>query len=411
MKSLNHVQLTKKSVEAISAPATGEIIIWDARMTGFGVRVSSQGRRTYFVHARTRAGRQVKLKVGVHGTITAEVAREIAARQLGKIAAGGDPTEDRRQSKAAEAARRAVPTVAELCDRYLVEWAEIHKRASSVDDDRSMIERIIKPALGGKRVPEVEQDDIAALHRRLKPTPYRANRVLALCSKMFGLAAVQWKLRLDNPVKGLARYQEDARERYLTPAELGRLAAALAAHANTMTANVIRLLLLTGARRGEAMSMTWDQIDQEPGVWIKPAAYTKQKRQHRIPLSPGALAILDTMRQQRKGGEPFVFPGRGREDRPLTELKATWRAVTKAAEIDGVRIHDLRHSYASLLINSGHSLPIIGALLGHTQIKTTQRYAHLADDPLREATGRVDAQLAAIGTGKTGEVVPLPKRA
>jgi integrase len=350
------------------------------------------------------------MKIGVHGAITAEIARDIAGRELGKIAGGGDPAEDRRQSKSNEAARRAVPTVAELCDRYLIEWAEVKKRASSVEDDRSMIEKIVKPALGGKRVPEVEQNDIAALHRKMKATPFRANRVLALLSKMFSLATGQWKLRPDNPVRGLGRYDEPPRERYLTPAELGRLAAALAAHRNQETADAIRLLLLTGARRGEVLSMTWEQVDQNPGTWIKPSAHTKQKRVHRAPLSPGALAILDRRREQRAEGEVYVFPGRGSGERPIAELKSTWKAVTKAAQISGVRPNDLRHSYASLLVNTGHSLPLIGALLGHTQVKTTQRYAHLADDPLREATGRVDAMLAAIGTGKSADVVPLAKR-
>lgn len=405
------VRLTKKSVEGLPIPEVGEEITWDAKLTGYGVRVSSKGRRTYFIHSRTRAGRQVKMKIGVHGTIAAERAREIAVHELGKIAAGDDPAEEKRQAKAAEANRLAIPSVAQLCDRYLAEHAEVHKRPISVRDDRAMIETVIKPALGNKRVPDVEKADIEALHRSMRATPYRANRALALVSKMFSLA-LSWKLCPDNPVKFVQRYEERPRERYLSPVELDRLAAALADHPNQVTANAIRMLLLTGARRGEVLAMTWEQVDHEPSVWIKPSAHTKQKREHRVPLSPGALAIIEEMRRYRKTDDNFVFPGRSRDDRPAVELKATWEAVSKNAGINGARVHDLRHCYASLLVNSGHSLPIIGALLGHTQPKTTQRYAHLADDPLREATGRVDAQLAALSGRKPAEaeVVPLPGR-
>jgi integrase len=397
--TVQKIRLTKRAVEAIELPATGERVVWDNTMTGFGVRISSKGRRTYFVYARTRAGRQVKMKIGVHGTITAEKAREIASGELGKIAAGADPAEARRQAKTVEAKRKAIPIVAQLCDRYLTEWAEARKRPLSIRDDRGMIEKIVKPALGGKRVTAVEKEDIAALHRRMKATPFRANRLLAVLSKMFSLAVTDWKKWSqcsENPVKGIARYDEPSREKHLSPDELSRLAGALAAYPNQTTADAIRLLLLTGARRGEVLTMTWDQVDQEPGSWIKPSAHTKQKREHRVPLSPGALAILENLRRHRKPGDPYVFPGRSRAERPAVELKSCWHAVSKAARIFGGRVHDLRHTYASLLVNSGHSLPLIGALLGHTQARTTQRYAHLADSVLREATSRVDTELKGL---------------
>jgi integrase len=411
MESRRKGHLTKKSVEGLPTPEAGEEITWDTRLTGYGVRVSSKGRRTYLVQARTRAGCQVKMKIGVHGTITAERAREIAARELGKIAAGDDPAEEKRQAKAAETKRLAIPTVAQLSDRYLAEHAEIYKRQISVRDDRAMIETIVKPAIGSKRVPDVEKADIEGLHRSMRETPYRANRALALLSKMFTLA-MSWKLCPENPVKFVQRYDEQPRERYLSPAELNRLAVALADHPNQVTANAIRLLLLTGARRGEVLHMTWEQVEQEPGMWIKPAANTKTRKEHRLPLAPGALQIIEEMRRYRKNDDSFVFPGRSKNDRPVVELKATWEVVTEKAGISGVRVHDLRHCFASLLVNSGASLPLIGRLLGHTQPKTTQRYAHLADDPLREATGRVDAQLGAF-TGRkpaAAEVVSLPSR-
>jgi integrase len=408
-KQPEKTRLNKRNVEAIEPPAEGERIVWDDAITGYGVRVSSKGRRTYFIHARNRAGRQLKMKIGVHGTIAAERAREIAARELGKIAGGDDPAEEKRVAKAAEAKRLAIPTVAQLCDRYIADHAQEHKRASSIRDDRALIEKKIKPALGTKRVPDVEKADIEALHRSMKKTPYRGNRVLALLSKMFSLA-VSWKLCSDNPVKFVKRYEEQPRQRYLSIAELTRLAEVLATHPNRVTANALRLLLLTGARRGEVLAMTWPQVDRDPGVWVKPSAHTKQKKEHRIPLSPGARAIIEDMRRYRKADDEFVFPGRGKGEKPLVELRATWRAVTKAAGISGARVHDLRHTFASLLVSSGHSLPIIGSLLGHTQSATTQRYAHVSDDPQREATDRVDAQIAALSTKTTADVVPLSGR-
>jgi integrase len=216
-------------------------------------------------------------------------------------------------------------------------------------------------------------------------------------------------MRPDNPVIGIRRYHEEKRQRYLNSAELARLSKALADHPGRVAANALRALLLTGARRGEVLAMTWDQVEREPGVWIKPSAHTKQKREHRVPLSPGARQLLDDMQRYRKPGEAFVFPGRA-PGQPLVEIKKSWATICKAAAIDGVRIHDLRHTYASLLASSGLSLTIIGGLLGHTQASTTLRYAHLRDDPLQEATDRVDALLEAIAANQTAEVRPLRKR-
>jgi integrase len=216
-------------------------------------------------------------------------------------------------------------------------------------------------------------------------------------------------------VIGIERAPEQKRQRYLSPAEIIRLSAALADHPERGSANAVRLLLLTGARRGEVLSATWDQIDLAGGVWTKPAATTKQKRDHRIPLSAPALQLLvemkagaDTENERRTRCEltpvPFLFPGK--DGRPQGDFKHFWAAVCRTAEIEGVRVHDLRHTHASILASLGLSLPIIGALLGHTQAATTHRYAHLMDDPLRAATDRLGAVVT--GAGQTGgDVVPI----
>jgi integrase len=402
------IRLTKRSVDAFTLPAGGEVVVWDAELRGFGVRVSPTGRRTYFVRKRTKAARQVRVTLGVHGEVTAEQARAAAVRVLGRIADGADPAEERHRARAAEEKRRNTLTVAGLADKFLAEHAEVHCRPRTAAEYRALIERIIKPKLGAIKVPDLEHDDVAKLHRDLAKTPYVANRVLAVLSKMFSLAIV-WKMRPDHPVKGVVRYQEEKRQRFLSVAELGRLGQALAEHPYKISANAIRMLLLTGARRGEVLAMEWSQVETEPGIWIKPAALTKQKKLHRVPLSPGARQLLADMQKYRKPDEVYVFPGRGPGEH-LAEIKKSWVAVCKAAGVGSARIHDLRHSYASVLASSGLSLPVIGALLGHTQPQTTARYAHLADDPLQEATNRVDALLTALAGDRKVEVAPLRKR-
>ena len=282
----------------------------------------------------------------------------------------------------------------------------MHNRPRTVASYRYVIERHIKPRLGAIRVPDLDQDDIAALHRDLKPTPYLANFTLTVLRRILGVAARNWKMRPDNPAAGMTRYPEEKRQRYLSVAELGPLAAALAAHPRRIAANCLRLLLLTGARVGEVLAMRWEEVERQPGVWIKPSAHTKQKSEHPVPLSPGARQLLADMQKYRRMGGELVFPGR-LPGQPLRDIHGTWKAVCKAARIEGVRIHDLRHTYASVLVSSGLSLPIIGALLGHAEVSTTARYAHLFADPLQEATNRVDTLLAALAEDRKTEVAPL----
>jgi integrase len=235
------------------------------------------------------------------------------------------------------------------------------------------------------------------LHRKITDhgTPVRANRALILLSKLFTLA-VRWQMRDDNPVAGIERNHEEPRHRYLAGDEMERLAAALAGLRNQHAANAIRLLLLTGARRTEVLAATWDQFDLDAGVWTKPSSHTKQKKLHRIPLSTPAVALLDAMRVEA-GRSPYLFHGRGAKGH-LAGIQKSWVTVCQAAGIADAHLHDLRHSYASALASGGQSLPVIGALLGHTQAQTTQRYSHLIDDALREATDK--AATVITGGGK-----------
>ena len=225
-----------------------------------------------------------------------------------------------------------------------------------------------------------------------KRGPTHANRTLAVLSRMFSLA-VRWGMREDNPCEGVERNQERKRTRYLTGAEMTRLSGALAALPDQGAANAVRLLLLTGARRGELLAAKWTDIDldSEQPKWTKPGATTKQKTEHRVPLSSPAGRLLVEMRAVAES--EWLFPallGDGHRG----HINAAWETLRKAAKLPDVRLHDLRHSFASIAASSGLSLPVIGALLGHTTPVTTARYAHLFDDPLREATERVGAIIA-----------------
>lgn len=224
-------------------------------------------------------------------------------------------------------------------------------------------------------------------------------------SKIFS-QAVRWRLIAENPFKGIETNPENRRRRYFSQAEIVAIGKALNSYPFQTAADCIRLIMLTGCRPGEARLATWGQFDLEHGVWTKPGATTKQKTEHRVPLSAPALELLQRMRKEHPDTE-IVFHGR-RVTKTLPELRPVWDHVRKEANLENARIHDLRHTYASILASGGLSLPIIGALLGHTQPVTTARYAHLYDEPLQEATEAVGRFISSAGK-KPAEVVELGK--
>ncbi len=415
-------RLTDKVVRTMAPPATGNRIAYDEEVKGFGVRITSAGARAFILNYRA-VGRERRITIGSFPDWSVPAAREHAKGLKRDVDQGGDPMGDRH-------ADRAAPTVNALADRFVVEHLA-KRRASTVTDYQSILRLYIRPQLGMMRVAEVRHSDVEKLHSSIaKTAPYRANRAVAVLSKMLSLA-VKWEMRTDNPARGIERAPEEKRERFLSPAEIGRLANALTAHPEKASVNAIRLLMLTGARRGETLAARWTEFDLQAGVWVKPSAHTKTKKVHRVPLSAPALLLLSEMHNAAKPGAVFLFPGR--PGQPVTDIKRVWAAVCRAAGLavevekateagkpakdaagkpvlvwqSTVRIHDLRHTYASILASSGLSLPIIGALLGHTQAATTQRYAHLMDDPLRAATERVGAVVS--GAGKAVADVVLLK--
>jgi integrase len=386
--------LTDAAVRALPLPAKGKTIVLDGsrngeRVKGFGVRITAAGARSYILRYTTRS-RERTFTIADATIVTAAWARKEAKRLRYLIEEGGDPLAD-------VEAERAAPTVADLCDRFESEHLT-RKRASTAADYKRMLKNHIRPALKNLKVADVAFSDIDTLHRKITKagSPYAANRCVAVLSKMFNLA-VRWRMRSDNPARGIERNAESKRKRYLSGDELARLTKALAEHEDKQAANAIRLLLLTGARRGEVLAARWADLDLTEGVWTKPGSTTKQKSDHTVPLSAPVRQLLSDIRDEQEGKHPkrplgeFVFPSSSSDVGHVVELKRPWRTLCKAAKISGLRLHDLRHSFASHLASGGASLPLIGALLGHSNPQTTARYAHLFQDPQRAAAERVAA--------------------
>ena len=368
-------KLTKRFVESITPDAQKTLIYWDTELKGFGAVVLPSGRITYCVQYRNAQRIKKRFKIGIHGQVTTEEARGFAKKHLGGITQGNDPAEQKKIN-------HALPTIADLAKEYQERHGD-RKRAKSQKEDKAMLDQYILPAFSQQLVSQVTLRDIQSLHLKLKNIPYRANRILALLSKMFSLA-ISWKWRDDNPIRGIEKYQEEKRDRWLDEEELNRLWDVLERYSTHVTAYVFKFLLLTGARKSEALYATWDQFDLERGFWIKPSHLTKQKKKEQLPLSHKAIGVLQTIKKLVSEESLYVFPGRI-EGEPLKEVKTFWKTVLKEAQLENVRIHDLRHTHASHLVSSGLSLSIVGKLLGHTQASTTQIYAHLADEPLRQA--------------------------
>jgi integrase len=276
-------------------------VIWDAALPGFGVRVKPTGVRSYIVQYRERAtGASKRMTIGQHGPLlTFEQAKKQARALLADAMRGQDPSGDRR-------AKRRAPTLADLAADYLDKYATPKKRPKSVRDDCSMLENIILPKLGSQKVAAVGRREIEALHADLREHPYQANRVLALLSKMFNLA-VEWHWRTANPVKGIKRYDEEKRDRWLRDDELKRLCEILDAHPNQRAANAVRLQLLTGARIGEVLGAKKRDFDLERGVWRKPSHQTKQKRTEHLPLSAQAVTLVASLMENSRQVE-HLFP-------------------------------------------------------------------------------------------------------
>lgn len=400
--------LTDAIVKRLPAPAKGYKITYDDDVKGYGARVTAAGARAHVLNYRTKTGRERRITIGSWPDWPTTMARAEAKRLKQEIDRGGDPLADIE-------AERAAPTMWELADRFEAEHLP-RKAASTANSYRSMLHLHVRPHFGSHmKVADVSFSDIDRLHRKITATGHlrRANAVVATVAKMFSLA-VRWDMRADNPARGVERNYEVKRKRYMSGDETARLTAALAEHEDKQAANVIRVCLLSGCRVGEARSMRWADLDLAAGVWTKPGSTTKQRTDHVVPLSAPLRQLLSDIRAEQAAAHPrrplgeWVFPSdRGAAAGHRVTIKRDWAQLCRAAGITGLRVHDLRHSFASQLASSGHSLPLIGALLGHSNPNTTARYSRLFDDPMRAAVDSVGAIIENAGKPPP-DVVPLP---
>ncbi|GAB4227946.1 MAG: site-specific integrase [Methyloligellaceae bacterium] len=394
--------LTERYAKTAEGRPGRDTLIFDEGLAGFGLCVYASGRRAFVLIYRLN-GRQRRYTIGSWPEWSVTAAREEAKALKRQIDRGDDPLGARQEA-------REAPTVSELIDRYIVEHT-CNLSPRSASDQKSMLRKLVEPEWGSRKAAEITPADVERLLNKIaqgrarphkakpkgkrrkplappKPTPVRANRVGEVLRKMFNLA-VAWGIRPDNPAASFTRRVENEREVFLSLEEIDRLAKVFEDHPNKRAADIVRMLLLTGARLGEVRQARFEQFNLELAIWTKPAATTKQRKTHRLPLSPEAVEFVRMRRRAVDDPDcPWLFPGDA-EGKPVQEIRRFWDDCRKRAELPNVRLHDLRHTFASLLVSGGMSLPMIGRLLGHTQAKTTQRYAHLMDDPLRQGVAAV----------------------
>lgn len=398
-------KITNKVIAGLQPPSSGNEIIYDEEVPGFGVRITAAGVVSFVLNYRVH-GRERRLTIGRHPELTAMAARDRAVQFRARIRDGHDPLAERE-------AERQQATVEILGETYLRTYAATHNRPSSVRNDKSMIEKIINVNIGELRVSAVTRQDVEALHRSLKKTPYRANRVLALVSSMFN-RAVEWEWVERNPAKGIPKFHEEPKQTWLTVDQINSFMIALDHYSDKRAADALRLMLWTGARKNEVLQSDWSHFDLDRAIWTKPSHHTKQKRTEHYSLGNEALQLLKRIRPKNATGP--VFPGE--DGKARTTIYRPWLQCCRAAGLvrveerkgkrkktiliykPSIRIHDLRHTFASHLVSNGVSLHIVGRMLGHTQPQTTARYAHVADDALRDAAdlfGRLVKRTTANG--------------
>ena len=387
-----HIKITKRKVDQLKADGA-DTFYWDDDLPGFGVRVRGSGRKYYVVQYRAD-GRVRRITLGRHGAVSTETARRRAMAAISEAKGGGDPA-------AARDERRKAVTMKQLGKRFLEEYVPNHCKPSTAYEYGRSVKFFIDPRIGRRKVRDIKRSDIAELHHELRETPYQANRTLGVLSKIFNQAEV-WGLRPDgsNPCLHVKRYKEEKRERFLNPDEFSRLGQVLdeILHDGSETRSAVvafRLLMLTGCRLSEIQKLRWEHVDLDAGELHLPDTKTGGRA---VPLAPSAVRLLRSL--PRDDDNPWVIAGK-KPDSHLTDLQHPWRRIRARADLEDVRIHDLRHSFASRALALGEGLPMIGKLLGHTQVQTTARYAHLARDTVKASAARIgdsiDGDLEVVG--------------
>jgi integrase len=396
------IKITKRSVEALKVTSK-DYIAFDTDLPGFGVRVMPSGKRFFLVQYR-RHGRTRRVMIGQFGVVTAELARREATIKLGSVrGANGDPA-------ALRDAERQSTTMKELGERFLTQYVATRCKLSTQAEYRRSVDLFLDPFFAKQHVRSVTTADVAELHGSLSHIPYQANRTLGVLSKMMNLAET-WGIRdkHTNPCEDVGRYPEHKRERFLSPKELQRLGQALTAAEANQTETIyavaaFRILLLTGCRLSEIQRLEWRYVDLEQKELRLPDSKTGAKTVH---LGEAAVALLKAL--PRVTGNPYVIVGK-KEKAHSTDLQHPWRRIRKAAGLSDVRIHDLRHTFASGGLLVGEGLAMIGKLLGHTQVQTTARYAHLASDPVKQAATKISDRLASALLGAVEPSAKIAKQ-
>ncbi|MEP6342089.1 MAG: tyrosine-type recombinase/integrase [Maricaulaceae bacterium] len=369
------MRLTKRSIDNLVTPDK-DTFLWDDEIKGFGLRLSPQGKKTFIVQYRHN-GRTQRIRLGHVGNLTIHKARRDAQILIGEIANGKSPAKTVRNF-------RESPTLEDVSKRFINEHVKLKLKPSTQSDYQHNIRKYILPSLGKRKIAEIQYQDIHALHLKMKDIPTQANRTVSLLSKIFSLSE-RWGLRegSSNPCTQIERYKEKRRIRFLDKNELSKLWETLeTAHAKNLTSiyavTAYKLLILTGCRLGEIRTLKWNYIK---GNRIDfPDSKTGHKR---IPLNAAAMDVLQ--QTPRKMDNEYVICG-DVCGQPIINLQKSWRRIRREAGLDDVRIHDLRHTFASHAVMGGTPLALVSKLLGHTQISTTMRYAHLADAELAKAS-------------------------
>lgn len=410
---MNTQKLTKRIVDN-AEPREARYTLFDSQLSGFGLRVYPSGKKSWILEYRPGDGgrrtAKKRLTIGRVGELTPDMARKAAERLIARIRMGEDP-------QAGKAARRQATTVSELAEAFMEGHVRAKRKPGTVFQYSAIFDRIVVPEIGTQKAEVVTRARLAKLHLKWKHTPYQANRMVSVVASMYSYGEKYGLVpEGSNPARGIEKFKEAGRERFLSVDELERLGAAVreaetngipwdidpataskhlpkkkqATFIGEHAAAALRLLIFTGARLREILHLRWSEVDLERGLLLLPDSKTGQKP---IILNAPAMSVLANL--TRVGvyviaGETAGLPN----EKPRSDLKKPWRLVSKRADLEGVRLHDLRHTFASVGAGGGLGLPIVGKLLGHSQAATTQRYAHLDNDPLRRASNAIGSRIA-----------------
>ena len=395
--------INDRLIKSLKKPKSKHEITWDDKLTGFGIRITNNDARA-FVLRYVINGRERKYTIGKYPDLSAIAARELATELRGEIIKGNDPLDNRKKNS-------EIPTIKELGAEYM-QSKQKFLRAKTISDYKFLLDKRLLPNFGNYKVNSLSRKDVEKFMNDMSDKPYSANRSLQLLSAMFTMAKDNGWTDSD-PTKDISKFPEEERQRYLSDKEISDLAKALEEEKKNPNSKIIRLIFSTGSRKSEVLSAKWKDFDLEKGTWFKKAASTKQKKDSHIPLNKEAFGIVKSLRKNTLSSEAledcremivsneeFLFYN-PKTQTNVKDIKAFWKKVCTSAGIKNARIHDLRHTFASILVNEGVTLQVAGKLMGHSDTRTTERYSHLVNATLKQATDIFSSKVTKARNGKT----------